>query len=188
MSECGGCGSGNNGNTGGGNTGGGNNGGNNGGNGGGNGGGNKFKLLSSAQGLGANVTASSSFDCNHMPTNSAIDRVPPQVFAHAWVAGRSDSSQWLQFSFGFKIVKAMAVRTQGRGEAGMWVKQYTVSTTMDGLTWTPVENNRVFNGNSDMKGQVENTFSKPVLCRALRIHPTSWQVLIAMRADVMVKI
>mmetsp|Transcript_14946 Transcript_14946/g.16617 ORF Transcript_14946/g.16617 Transcript_14946/m.16617 type:complete len:155 (+) Transcript_14946:29-493(+) len=149
---------------------------------------NKWKLLCSAQGLGAVVTASSSFDTNHMPTNSAIDRVPPQVFAHGWVAGRSDSSQWLQFSFGFKPVKAVSIRTQGRGEAAMWVKEYTVSTSMDGLTWTPVENNRTFGGNSDMKGQVENTFAKPVLCRALRIKPTSWQVLIAMRADVMVKI
>ncbi|KAL5019483.1 hypothetical protein ScPMuIL_002375 [Solemya velum] len=70
-----------------------------------------------------------------------------------------------------------------------YVPKYTVQTSLDGKTWNYVKdatgNNQVFQGNTDGSTEVTRHLSScPFLARYLRILPSSWWGVIALRFDV----
>jgi hypothetical protein len=64
-----------------------------------------------------------------------------------------------------------------------WIKQYQVSYSVDGQTWTYVDNGRIFTGNSDRNTKVRNNFYTAVLARTIRINPVSWYGWSSLRFD-----
>ena len=58
-----------------------------------------------------------------------------------------------------------------------------MSTSDDGYTWTPVDDDNVFSGNTDRTTHVSNTFETDPVARALRLHPIAWNDHVALRWD-----
>ena len=53
----------------------------------------------------------------------------------------------------------------------------------DYLSWTAVDNGKVFTGNKDKDTVMEAFFDNPVVARYLRVEPVIWHNHISMRAD-----
>ena len=68
-----------------------------------------------------------------------------------------------------------------------YVKNYTLSYSMDNLTWTDVKDSSgnvlVFTGNTDKNSSVTNTLPTPVAVRFFKLHPMSFNWHISMRWD-----
>lgn len=61
----------------------------------------------------------------------------------AWGSPKTDIYQWFQVDFG-KFTKVTGLATQGRQDAGMWVKTYSLSFSYDGTFFEDyVQNNNV---------------------------------------------
>jgi len=57
-------------------------------------------------------------------------------------------------------------------------------TSDDGYNWTPVDDDRVFAGNTDRTTHVSNTFITDPVARALRLKPIAWNdAAVALRWD-----
>ena len=56
-------------------------------------------------------------------------------------------------------------------------------TSDDGYNWTPVDEDRVFAGNTDRNTHVSNTFITDPVARALRLYPIAWNDHVALRWD-----
>ena len=56
--------------------------------------------------------------------------------------------------------------------------------TIDGINWLSVDRNRLFAGNTDGNTVVKNSLPTPLLARAIRIIPFTWNEHISMRAEV----
>ena len=103
----------------------------------------------------------------------------------AWSAYVSNTSQWVQVS-STKNEVWVAVITQGRPNADQWVTEYRVSYTLDGTSWTYVDNSKLFTGNSNRNTQVRQFFSRGIYARAIRIHPTKWKNWVSMRFEALI--
>jgi len=77
------------------------------------------------------------------------------------------------------------VVTQGRQNGDQWVTGYTVSTSTDGSTWTPVNNGQQLSGNTDKITKVQHVFSS-VSARYVRFYVKTWHSHISMRAGVII--
>jgi hypothetical protein len=76
----------------------------------------------------------------------------------AWSAATNAVNQWMQIDLG--ALKSVAgVVTKGRQNYDQWVTGYTVSTSTDGSTWTPVNNGQQLSGNTDRSTKVQHAFS-----------------------------
>ena len=53
----------------------------------------------------------------------------------AWAPAENDTDPWLQIEFDSTFV-ITAIMTQGRANLDQWVTSYTVSSSMDGASWT----------------------------------------------------
>ncbi len=113
--------------------------------------------------------------------------------AQGWSAQTNDLNQWMEIDVE-QVVLVSGVVTQGRrvayyylgiGALAQWVTKYRVSVSVDGRSWTMVQNGSEFEGNSDNDTPVRQLFEKPVLARYVRIMPTAWFLHITMRAAVM---
>jgi hypothetical protein len=103
----------------------------------------------------------------------------------AWSAYVSNTSQWVQVS-STKNEVWVAVITQGRPNFDQWVTEYRVSYTLDGTSWTYVDNAKLFKGNSNRNTQVRQFFSRGIYARAIRIHPTKWKNFVSMRFEALI--
>ena len=56
-------------------------------------------------------------------------------------------------------------------------------TSDDGFNWTPVDEDRVFDGNTDETTHVSNTFNTDPVARALRLYPIAWNNGASLRWD-----
>jgi hypothetical protein len=92
------------------------------------------------------------------------------------------AGQWIQVSC--ELPKFWTdVILQGRGDADQWVKNIKVSWTLNGKLWEKVDEDKVFEANSDRNQNVRIRFSGSVYARALRIYPQSFNGAIALRFD-----
>ena len=91
----------------------------------------------------AQITASSSFNSAHGPSNARLHFRSGGGKTGAWSARTNDKNQWLQVDLG-KNLEVTAIQTQGRYEANQWVTSYTVSYSNDGKTFHPYQNHKVY--------------------------------------------
>ena len=78
----------------------------------------------------------------------------------AWSAlddgtGQAAANQWMQIDLG-ALKYVAGVVTQGRQDDVQWVTGYTVSTSTDGSTWTPVNNGQQLSGNTDQNTKIQH--------------------------------
>ena len=102
----------------------------------------------------------------------------------AWSAATNDVNQWMQIDLG-ALRSVAGVVTQGRQDQAQWVTGYTVSTSTDGSTWTPVNNGQQLSGNTDQSTKVRHAFSS-VSARYIRFYVKTWHNRISMRAGVII--
>ncbi|KAJ1470709.1 hypothetical protein T484DRAFT_1846778, partial [Baffinella frigidus] len=88
----------------------------------------------------AGTTASTFHDDYHY--YAAIDS------RRSWCARSNNKEQWLSVDTG-SVQTIVGVVTQGRQDSDQWVSAYRVQVSNDNTNWTPVECDRVFQGNSE---------------------------------------
>uniref|UniRef100_A0A8C5L535 Coagulation factor V n=1 Tax=Jaculus jaculus TaxID=51337 RepID=A0A8C5L535_JACJA len=116
-------------------------------------------------------------------------RLNAQGRVNAWQAKANNNRQWLQVDL-LKVKKITAISTQGCKSltSEMYVKSYTIQYSDHGVQWKPYRQkssmvDKVFEGNSNTKGQVKNFFNPPILSRYIRIIPKTWNLSIALRLE-----
>ena len=62
-----------------------------------------------------------------------------------------------------------------------WVTSYKVNYSLDGLSWSEIEDGRIFQGNYDYNTKVQNHFKNLLLARYIRVIAQTWHYNIAMR-------
>ena len=91
----------------------------------------------------AQITASSSWNSAHGPSNARLHFRSGHGKTGAWSSRTNDKNQWLQVDLGKKL-EVTAIQTQGRYDAHQWVMSYTVSYSNDGKTFYPYQNHKVY--------------------------------------------
>ena len=92
-------------------------------------------------------------------------------------------SEWLQMDMGKKQY-VQGVITKGGQYWNYYVKSFIVMVSNDASTWTSVECERIFPGNTDGGSRVTNVFDWPVQARYVRIYPETGY-LIGLRFSVL---
>jgi streptogramin lyase len=80
------------------------------------------------------------------------------------------------------------IAVKGRYNDDQWVKTFKVQSMGVTGTWTYVEDDKVFTGNSDRDTQVNVTFAVPVEARYVRIYPQSWNEYVSLRAEIIARV
>eukprot|EP00961_Rhodomonas_salina_P190051 2564293-Rhodomonas_salina.1 len=92
----------------------------------------------------------------------------------------------MQFDLGASTAVA-GVATKGRVEFEQWVRTFKVLHSLDGITWTDVNDGYAFPGNTDRNTQVSTLFAGSVEARYVRIYPQQWSGWMSMRAGVILQ-
>merc|ERR1719181_2574095 len=102
-----------------------------------------------------------------------------------WSAQHNKANQWMQMDLGQPQLVAGTV-IQPRADAGQYVTKYTISTSLDGKSWTAQPGEYI--GNS--KDIMENRFSNGarVHARYVRLYVKSWNSHISLRADTLIDV
>uniref|UniRef100_A0A8C4MME7 Coagulation factor V n=1 Tax=Equus asinus TaxID=9793 RepID=A0A8C4MME7_EQUAS len=116
-------------------------------------------------------------------------RLNAQGRVNAWQAKANNNQQWLQIDL-LKIKKITAIVTQGCKSLSseMYVKSYTIHYSDQGEEWKPYRQkasmvDKIFEGNTNIKGHVKNFFNPPIISRFIRIIPKTWNQSIALRLE-----
>ncbi|XP_033920207.1 coagulation factor VIII [Melopsittacus undulatus] len=116
-------------------------------------------------------------------------RLNMQGRTNAWRPKSDSPSEWLQVDFEV-TKKVTAIITQGAKAVftHMFVTEFAVSTSQNGVHWTPVlqgVKEKVFKANQDHSSTVMNTLEPPLFARYVRIHPRQWHNHIALRIELL---
>ena len=100
-----------------------------------------------------------------------------------WSAKTITPGEWIQLDLGQEQMVAGTV-IQPRFDVAQYVTEYTVSTSLDGKSWTPVPGKYI----GHAKLATENKFSNGALvgARYVRMIVTKWTNHISLRADVLI--
>ncbi|XP_061212691.1 coagulation factor VIII [Neopsephotus bourkii] len=114
-------------------------------------------------------------------------RLNMQGRTNAWRPKSDSPSEWLQVDFEV-TKKVTAIITQGAKAVftHMFVTEFAVSTSQDGVHWTPVlqgVKEKVFKANQDHTSTVMSSLEPPLFARYVRIHPRQWHNHIALRIE-----
>ncbi|XP_074963057.1 coagulation factor VIII [Phalacrocorax aristotelis] len=114
-------------------------------------------------------------------------RLNLQGRTNAWRPKSNSPSEWLQVDFEV-TKKVTAVITQGAKSVftHMFVEEFTVSSSQNGVHWSPVLQDgkeKIFKANRDHTNTVMNTLEPPIFARYVRIHPCQWHNHIALRVE-----
>ena len=90
------------------------------------------------------VTASSVWDDWHRAGNARLHFKKFAAGRGAWAARKNDKSQWLQVDLG-SLAVITQIATQGRQNYPQWVRNYTISFSLDGVDFHTYENGKVLN-------------------------------------------
>ena len=108
-----------------------------------------------------------------------------------WVAGTDivPSTEWYQMNTGSEVL-IQGVVLQGGHDASInnkaWVTTLTLTTSVDGLNWVPVDGGRIFTASSNADTQVAIKATAPILSSYIRVFPKSWVLWPSLRAGVLV--
>nr|DBA26607.1 TPA: hypothetical protein GDO54_010848 [Pyxicephalus adspersus] len=107
----------------------------------------------------------------------------------SWASNHQSEREWLEIDLGDRR-KITGIVTTGSTfpNFNFYVKSYIISFTRDGSKWRTYKgamNNeeKVLEGNSDYQDQTRNNLIPPVVARALRIIPRTWNQRIAMKVE-----
>ncbi|XP_070807919.1 coagulation factor VIII [Pituophis catenifer annectens] len=135
------------------------------------------------------ITASSWVDNAFATWSPFLARLNLKGRINAWRPKVDSTAEWLQVNFK-KIVRVTGLITQGAKSVftHMFVKEFSLSTSLDGQNWTSVLQHgekQVFQGNFDYFQPVMNFLDVPLFAKYLRIHPLKWNKYIALRMEVL---
>ena len=86
---------------------------------------------------GAKITASSSYNAGHGPSNARLNFKAGGGKTGAWSAGVNDVNQWLQVEFP-RPTQVTQIQIQGREDCcNQFVKSYAISYSMDNKKFIP---------------------------------------------------
>ena len=123
------------------------------------------------------------WDMAHSIHRARLDYNQTRQGSQSWCGARNDQFQWVGVALGDpKLVTA--VETQGRGNHGQWVTNFTVSYSVDGVNWEYADNGKVFSANANKNGRVITKFDSQFYARTVRINPIAWHSHVSMRFDV----
>ncbi|XP_007433397.1 coagulation factor VIII [Python bivittatus] len=142
------------------------------------------KFISNGQ-----ISASSWIDNIFAVWSPSLARLNTKGRINAWRPKIDSTSEWLQVNFK-KMVRVTGLITQGAKSVftHMFVKEFSLSSSMDGKNWTAVLQDgekQIFQGNQDYFQPVMNFLDNPFFAKYLRIHPLSWNNHIALRMEVL---
>ena len=113
---------------------------------------------------------------SHIVLFSRFSRITPEN-EHFWRPGNRDN-QFIKADLGtLRIVYAIRTR---RGLTENYVKQFTISTSLDGSTqWETIQSNDgggdlVFEGNTSDDSVVTNPFPEPLITRFVRLNVVAY--------------
>ncbi|XP_072191859.1 coagulation factor VIII isoform X3 [Excalfactoria chinensis] len=114
-------------------------------------------------------------------------RLNLQGRTNAWRPESNSPNEWLQVDFE-ATKKVTAIITQGAKAVftHMFVKEFAVSSSQDGVHWSPVLHDgkeKIFRANRDHTTTVQNSLEPPLFARYVRIHPRHWHNHIALRIE-----
>ncbi|KAL9983324.1 hypothetical protein ACROYT_G005476 [Oculina patagonica] len=135
------------------------------------------------------LSASSSLSTNYLPW---MGRLGAKVGAGAWCSKNNDNAQYLQIDLGH-VNQIRSLGIQGKEGVSRhptvesaWVKNFTVSYSVDGWKWTDHEEDgvsKVFLGNSNPHEVRFVSLEVAIYGRHVRIFPQSWHQHICMRVE-----
>src|SRR6056300_862808 len=82
------------------------------------------------------LVASSEWSNYYSAKNGMLHHQQRSGRAGSWLALRTDGNQWLQVNLP-KVSKISIISSQGRADAGNWVKAYTIDYSVYGNTFQP---------------------------------------------------
>ena len=85
---------------------------------------------------GSAVTASTYYNGNYIASNGRLWFSVINSNFYGWLSSPLDINQYLQVTFK-KWTKVTGIASQGRGDAGQWVKSYSVLYSYDGVFFRP---------------------------------------------------
>ena len=88
------------------------------------------------------ITATTSLNQYYGPERARLDTVKLGSYAGAWIPKSQDAGQWIQVDLG-KITEITRLATQGRQDAGHWVKSYSITYSVEGGPFLPYNDNQV---------------------------------------------
>lgn len=97
---------------------------------------------------------------------------------------------WIQMSLDQAHVLG-AIRSQGRADVEMWVSEYAVAYSSDGVSWTDFTATDgsliIFDANRDQNSIAENTLPGNIVASHVRVFPKAWEggIGIGMRVALM---
>ncbi|XP_063169501.1 coagulation factor VIII [Candoia aspera] len=135
------------------------------------------------------ISASSWIDYAFGTWSPFLARLNTKGRINAWRPKVDGTAEWLQVNFK-KMVRVTGLITQGAKSVftHMFVKEFSLSSSMNGKIWIPVLHNgetQIFQGNHDYFQPVMNFLDVPLFAKYLRIHPLSWNNHIALRMEVL---
>eukprot|EP00941_MAST-03F_sp_MAST-3F-sp1_P002054 g2054.t1 len=115
----------------------------------------------------------------------------------AWTAAVQDKNQWISLDLMSKhwiagvYIQGRRGRRNGGSFGNQFVSSYKVSTAIEEGKWVPIENGKIFVGNSWGPGKLEpsqkrvrSIFSEPVKARYIKVMPQTWNKYISLRLGV----
>ncbi|XP_069107089.1 lactadherin-like [Argopecten irradians] len=105
----------------------------------------------------------------------------------AWCPLSTNNGEYVQVELKTKS-QIKEIQTRGRGVSNQWVSSYSVSCSMDGITYTPILDNdgdiKVFPGNTDSNTLVSNTIEGEIIAKFIRVTSLSGNMRNSMRLEV----
>ena len=86
------------------------------------------------------ITASSSWDKNHAPSNGRLFFQRSGSRMGAWCVRHNNRYQWLSVDFG-RTMRVVKIATQGRQDSRQWVTQYYLSSSQDNVFFAEYKQN-----------------------------------------------
>ncbi|XP_038622277.1 discoidin, CUB and LCCL domain-containing protein 2 isoform X1 [Tachyglossus aculeatus] len=131
-------------------------------------------------------TDSMGHEHNWKPERARLKRSGPP-----WAALATDEYQWLQIDLN-KEKKITGIITTGstKVEHNYYVSAYRILYSDDAQKWTVyrepgVEQDKIFQGNTDYHQDVRNNFIPPIIARFVRVNPVQWHQKIAMKVELL---
>ena len=108
----------------------------------------------------------------------------------AWSPANKNSDQWYQIDLSSEQ-RIIGIVTQGRTGGTQYIKTYKVKVSIDGNTWTDVDNGRIFKGNNEKTEEnpdfeVKTKFNTPINSRYVRVYPVAYKGWPSMRIGVII--